>query len=122
MQTKSSTPDVQDRAGIQEQRGNGQGPPAVAGAIRSSFTGIDSLARSAATMAGENLEQVRARFASGLIAARASVSTAVERTRQSAAATDAYVHRKPWQAIGAGALIGLVLGVLLARRGSSASP
>ena len=29
---------------------------------------------------------------------------------------DDYVHEKPWQGIGVGAAVGLVLGLLLARR------
>jgi ElaB/YqjD/DUF883 family membrane-anchored ribosome-binding protein len=38
------------------------------------------------------------------------------RTQQAVKATDLYVHQRPWQAIGFASAIGLVIGVLAARR------
>ena len=38
------------------------------------------------------------------------------RAKQAVYKADDYVHEKPWQGIGAGAAVGLVLGLLLARR------
>ena len=38
------------------------------------------------------------------------------RARQAVYRADDYVHEKPWQGIGVGATVGLVLGLLLARR------
>lgn len=40
----------------------------------------------------------------------------VERARRAARHTDEYVHDHPWHAVGAAAALGLVLGVLIARR------
>lgn len=40
----------------------------------------------------------------------------VGRARQSATATDDYVRAQPWKAIGIGAAVGVVLGMLFARR------
>lgn len=39
-----------------------------------------------------------------------------ERARQAATVTDDYVHQKPWHAIGIGAAVGVLIGVLAARR------
>ncbi len=39
-----------------------------------------------------------------------------EATRTAASATDGYVHRSPWQAIGIAAATGAAMGYLLARR------
>lgn len=39
-----------------------------------------------------------------------------DRVRSGARATDHYVHDHPWQSIGIGAAVGVVVGVLLARR------
>lgn len=39
-----------------------------------------------------------------------------QHARDVAGNADNYVHDKPWQGVGIGAAIGLVLGVLLARR------
>ena len=38
------------------------------------------------------------------------------RAKQAVYRADDYVHEKPWQGIGVGAAVGLVLGLLLARR------
>jgi ElaB/YqjD/DUF883 family membrane-anchored ribosome-binding protein len=40
----------------------------------------------------------------------------VEKTKAAARATDDYVHDNPWQAIGAAAVVGLILGALISRR------
>lgn len=38
------------------------------------------------------------------------------RTKQAVCQADDFVHDKPWQGVGIGAAVGLVLGLLLARR------
>jgi len=40
----------------------------------------------------------------------------IERARRAAHRTDEYVHEHPWYAVGAGAALGLLVGVLIARR------
>jgi len=40
---------------------------------------------------------------------------AVQRTKEVAHRTDNYVHDKPWQSVGIGVTVGVVLGVLLTR-------
>jgi len=40
----------------------------------------------------------------------------VERARKAARHTDEYVHEHPWHAVGVAAAMGLVVGVLIARR------
>lgn len=40
----------------------------------------------------------------------------VDRARKTATATDDYVRAQPWKAIGIGAVIGVVLGLMFARR------
>ena len=39
-----------------------------------------------------------------------------EKTRAAARATDAYVHERPWESIAVGAGVGLLVGLVLARR------
>jgi ElaB/YqjD/DUF883 family membrane-anchored ribosome-binding protein len=41
---------------------------------------------------------------------------AVDRARDAARATDDYVHDNPWQAVGAAAAVGFVVGMLMTRR------
>ncbi len=40
----------------------------------------------------------------------------MNRARKTAETTNTYVHEQPWNAIGASAAVGLLLGYLLARR------
>jgi len=55
-----------------------------------------------------------------LNAAKAQIAEAqrvlIEKTRTAARATDAYVHERPWESIAVGAGVGLLLGLLVARR------
>jgi len=39
-----------------------------------------------------------------------------EKSRAAARATDAYVHERPWESIAVGAGVGLLVGLVLARR------
>lgn len=50
---------------------------------------------------------------SGLIDAQAAV---VDKAKAAARATDGYVHDNPWKSVGIGAGVGLLLGLLIARR------
>lgn len=40
----------------------------------------------------------------------------VDRTKVAAESTDAYVHEKPWNAVGAALGIGFILGLIIGRR------
>jgi ElaB/YqjD/DUF883 family membrane-anchored ribosome-binding protein len=84
------------------------------------FDDVEELLERVAGMNEPDVARLRTRVESSIEKAKASVrsgaQTAVEGTRKAAAATDEYVHRNPWLAIGATATIGLMLGALL--RGS----
>lgn len=40
----------------------------------------------------------------------------VDRTKVAAESTDAYVHEKPWNAVGAALGVGFILGLIIGRR------
>jgi ElaB/YqjD/DUF883 family membrane-anchored ribosome-binding protein len=79
----------------------------------------EELLKATAGMAGDRLVVARDRLAEGLTAARARLdqadATMRERAREAARMTDDYVKANPWQAVGIGAGVGLILGLLLAR-------
>lgn len=85
------------------------------------FDDVEDLLNQVSSMDGSEISRLRNRVESSLdhvrAAARGSMNAAVEGTREAAYATDQYVHRKPWVAIGATAITCLVLGALL-RNGS----
>jgi ElaB/YqjD/DUF883 family membrane-anchored ribosome-binding protein len=80
----------------------------------------EDLLRHAATDAGDGYDEARARLERSLKAARAELESmekaVMEGTRRAAHATDGYVHNHPWESIGIGAGVGLLLGMLIARR------
>lgn len=63
---------------------------------------------------------LKARASAALDDVRARLSDASDKgyyhARQIACRADDYVHDRPWQGIGIGALAGLVMGLLLSRR------
>ncbi len=68
----------------------------------------------------EELDKLRSKAQRALKDSRqrlGETSDAIARqTREAAARADEYVHDNPWTGIGIGAAVGVVLGVLLARR------
>ena len=80
----------------------------------------EELLRHAATDAGDGYDEARARLERSLKAARAELESmekaVMDGTRRAARATDGYVHDHPWESIGIGAGVGLLLGMLIARR------
>ncbi len=88
--------------------------------FKNALADAEALVKATADLGGEGVASVRAKAEESLriLKARASeAQTAVSvRTRAAANATDAYVHDNPWEAIGVAAGVGLLIGVLVARR------
>jgi ElaB/YqjD/DUF883 family membrane-anchored ribosome-binding protein len=80
----------------------------------------EELLRATASQAGEKVSAARARIEASLATAKVKLSDAeralLEKSKLAAKATDEYVRENPWQAVGAAAVAGLVLGVLISRR------
>jgi ElaB/YqjD/DUF883 family membrane-anchored ribosome-binding protein len=73
-----------------------------------------------ANNAGEDYAEARDRLKQTLKSTREKLDGVQELALDNAAhardAADAYVRRNPWESIGIGAAVGLVLGMLIARR------
>jgi len=80
----------------------------------------EALLKATAGQGGEALAAVRAKAEASLGVAKAKLSEAqaalLAKTRAAAKATDEYVHVHPWQAIGVGTAVGVLVGLLIARR------
>jgi ElaB/YqjD/DUF883 family membrane-anchored ribosome-binding protein len=84
----------------------------------------EQLLRDTATVGGEKVAAWRVGVEENLKSAKARLGqiekAAIDKAKATAQATDAYVHEKPWQAIGitagVGVLVGLAVGMLLNRR------
>ena len=75
--------------------------------------------RSSHMLSGEDLQAAKAKFERTLVNAKDTLvgleESVVERTKVAARATDEYVHENPWRAIGMGAAVGVIVGMLIAR-------
>ena len=80
----------------------------------------EQLISDAASATGKEAEALQARVIAGLREAKERLADAekiaVDKARAAAKATDVYVHENTWKAIGIGAAVGVVIGMLIARR------
>jgi len=80
----------------------------------------EALIKATSAQTGEKILEVRARAEESLRVARERLSgledEALKRAREVADATEEYVRENPWQSVGIAAGVGLVLGILIARR------
>jgi len=87
--------------------------------LRVVVTDAEELLRATAGQAGEKVAVARERIQENLAAARARLVVAEEavvaKTKEAARATDEYVHENPWRAVGIGAGVGLIIGMLISR-------
>lgn len=76
--------------------------------------------KDAKTHAGEPDPQVRARFEDTLRTAKTDLlkleDSVVARTRMAAQSAHAYVKDNPWKSAGLGAAVGVIIGMLIARK------
>jgi ElaB/YqjD/DUF883 family membrane-anchored ribosome-binding protein len=79
----------------------------------------EELLRATAGVAGEKVSVARERIQENLDSAKARLAVAEEafvaKSREAAKATDEYVHENPWTAIGVGAAVGVIVGMLIGR-------
>jgi len=80
----------------------------------------EALLKETANQGGDKIAALRTRAEGSLKVAKARLDDAQEaviaKTRAAAKATDVYVNENPWKAVGIGAGVGLVIGLLIGRR------
>lgn len=80
----------------------------------------EALITAAAEVSGEGFAAARAKFEDKLKSARACLADmprqAAATARETAAAADDYAHARPWIVIGIAAGVGMLIGLLAARR------
>lgn len=88
--------------------------------VKSTLDHVENLLRDAANASGEQAAELRERAMTSLRNTRESLHDAqdamLEQGRRAVRATDNYVHDNPWQAVSVAGVLGLLLGVLIARR------
>jgi len=80
----------------------------------------ESLLKQAAAETGDRASDLRSQVEAKLLSAKLKLQDlqddAVDRAKAAARVTDDYVRDNPWQAIGAAAAVGFLVGVLVSRR------
>ena len=80
----------------------------------------EALMKASADTGGEKVNEARTRIRESLESAKRRLleaeRSAVRHGEEAVTATEDYVKRNPWQSVGIAAGVGLVIGVLLARR------
>jgi ElaB/YqjD/DUF883 family membrane-anchored ribosome-binding protein len=81
---------------------------------------VEELLRTTASDANGAMSEVQSRLRDRLHAAKSTLwsieEQAVEKAKAVANTTDDYVRKNPWTSVGIGAGVGVLLGMLLARR------
>ena len=88
--------------------------------LKAVVSDAEELLKATAQQTGEKIAVVRAKAEESLKAAKARIAqegaAAADRAKVAAKKTDEFVKENPWQAVGIGALAGLVIGILISRR------
>ncbi len=88
--------------------------------LRLVIADAEELLRMTADQVGDNTAEVRSRIQSRLKEARVELlglqEEATAQVKAAGLATDAFVHDNPWKSIGIAAALGLIVGLLVARR------
>jgi ElaB/YqjD/DUF883 family membrane-anchored ribosome-binding protein len=76
--------------------------------------------RHSGTLTSEEFKAAKAKVERTLVKAKEDIirsqEAVVEKTKVAAKATDEFVTENPWKAVGIGAAIGVVIGLLIARK------
>jgi ElaB/YqjD/DUF883 family membrane-anchored ribosome-binding protein len=92
----------------------------LAGDVRQVLDDVQALLSQAAESGGQQAQELRSRAAEQLRRAQSRLGElqhgALERSRAAMHATDDWVHLHPWGAVGLGAGVGFLIGLLVARR------
>ncbi len=88
--------------------------------IKSVISEAEEMLGATADQTGEKIANLRARIEARLGDARLRLREAeallVTTTKAAARATDEYVHKSPWTAVGIAAGVGLLVGLIIGRR------
>ena len=84
------------------------------------LTEAEDMLKRAANETGDKAKDLRSQVEAKLLGAKLRLQElqgqAVDRAKETARATDDYVHDNPWQAVGIAAVAGFVVGLMMNRR------
>jgi ElaB/YqjD/DUF883 family membrane-anchored ribosome-binding protein len=118
MQTSSNNTDTQS---VESHFGtNSKHQSGVSREFHNFIADVEDLVKATTNLTGEDLNKAKAKLNARVEAAKESIAEMGEsiahRVGKGATVTNQYVHEKPWNAIATTAVVGLLVGYLLARR------
>lgn len=100
--------------------GDGNGRQGLIEDLKLVIKDAEDLLRGTSQQVDDGYQQARARFESTLGVARDNLSDIeaqlMDAAREAVEQADTYVREKPWQAIGIGAAVGVIAGLMIGRR------
>ena len=92
----------------------------LAADLRVVINDAEELLKATASQAGDKVAAARVKVQESMDVAKAKLArlgeAGVDKAKEAAAATDDFVHEHPWKAVGIGAAIGVIVGMLISRR------
>lgn len=92
----------------------------LAADLRVVINDAEELLKATASQAGDKVVAARVKVQESMDVAKAKLArlgeAGVDKAKEAAAATDDFVHEHPWKAVGIGAAIGVIVGMLISRR------
>jgi ElaB/YqjD/DUF883 family membrane-anchored ribosome-binding protein len=91
------------------------------GQVNTFIENVEDLTDALKNVDTPEIARVKAKVKIALAAAKSALSDSAaqvrDQARQASKTTDAYVRENPWQVVGVAALIGVAVGIMVARRG-----
>jgi len=88
--------------------------------LKSFVQDAESWLRNSGQLTGDELKAAKAKFERTIVKTKDDIirleEAAVEKAKIAYKATDEYVQENPWKAVGVGAAVGVVIGLLLGRK------
>ena len=88
----------------------------LAGDLKAAMGDAEEVMRATAGQAGDKVSEIRSRLAAALESAKATCQRLEDKTVAAAKATDRVIRDHPYESIGVAFGVGLLIGVLVARK------
>lgn len=92
----------------------------LAADLRVVIDDAEELLKATASQAGDKVAAARVKIQESLDVAKGKLArlgeAGVDKAKEAAVATDDFVHEHPWKAVGIGAAVGVIVGMLISRR------
>lgn len=112
--------EASEKFGVNGSTGTQEARDKLVGDLKVVIHDAEELLRNTGQQTGEGFKAAKAKFENSLYNAKNQLldleDAVIARSKAAAHATDQYVNDHPWQSVGLAAAVGLIAGMLIARR------